>query len=76
MPTSFDDLRDDYASRWEAMQIRPEWAARARQQAERILAAKRHYEPVSGATGVPWGRLAPSGTVMASASDHPKRSRL
>lgn len=50
----FEKLKADYAARWAAMDIRPEWAARARQKAEKVLAARRHYEPVSGATGVPW----------------------
>jgi lysozyme family protein len=53
MPT-FEEYRDGYRSQWDAMQVRPEWAERARGQAQSIMDARRHYEPVSGATGVPW----------------------
>jgi lysozyme family protein len=51
---SFEQYRDEYSHRWETMAIRPDWQDRARKQAQRILDARRHYEPVSGATGVPW----------------------
>lgn len=53
MPT-FEQLKDDYASCWASMEIRPEWAARARQGAERILSSRAPYESVEAATGVPW----------------------
>ncbi len=36
------------------MVVRPEWEGRAKAIAQRIIDARRHYEPVSGATGVPW----------------------
>lgn len=51
---SFEQYRDDNAQRWQAMAIRPEWADRAGRAATQIIEARRHYEPVSGATGVPW----------------------
>ena len=54
MAPTFEQYQQDYATRWASMQIRPELAASARTAAEKVLGAQRHYEPVSGATGVPW----------------------
>jgi len=54
MTMTFEQLQPDYAARWAAMAIRPDWEPRARAIAQRIVDARQHYEPVSGMTGVPW----------------------
>lgn len=54
MPYTFEALKDDYAARWAAMEIRPERRGDVFAVAQRVYAGKDRYMTVSGATGVPW----------------------
>lgn len=54
MPFTYDQLKDDYATLWERMHIRPEHVADVKAVASRVIAGRDRYMAVSGATGVPW----------------------
>jgi lysozyme family protein/peptidoglycan hydrolase-like protein with peptidoglycan-binding domain len=54
MSINFEDLRDDYASLWNTMSLRPNWIKEAEDAAKGILANKDRYRTVESLTGVPW----------------------
>lgn len=53
MPT-FDQVKDDYASMWASVALRPDRAKAARTTATRVMLNRARYEEVGGLTGVPW----------------------
>lgn len=54
MAYSYEALKNDYAARWAAMEIRSERKGDVFAVAQRVFAGKERYLTVSGATGVPW----------------------
>jgi lysozyme family protein len=54
MANTFADLKDEYATLWSRMTIRPERMAEIRHTVGKLAANKPRYQALATATGVPW----------------------
>lgn len=54
MAPAFGTIREDYATLWMNMALRPGWSRAFQRDAQRILYNRERYEKVSAVTGVPW----------------------
>lgn len=50
----YEDLKEEYATLLETMEVRPEWKDAIDRKARGIYANKSRYEAVSQVTNVPW----------------------
>lgn len=51
---SFEQYRDEYLQLWGTVEVLPARRKEMEAAADRITAGRRHYEAISGATGIPW----------------------
>jgi len=51
---TFEAYKDEYRKLWETCEIRPERMGDIAATADKVMAGRRHYEVIAGATGVPW----------------------
>lgn len=54
MAPAFGTIREDYATLWMNMALRPGWSRAFQRDAQRILSNRERYEKVAAVTGVPW----------------------
>jgi len=64
--TRLPDLKPDYDRLWKTCVIRPDWQARVKQTADRLVKQRSRYEAIQTAIGVPWWFVAALHNLEAS----------